>query len=512
MNYIQDLEESISIKEGKEIIEKVFQELYFDEPLSNKKISQRTMLPVPVVTALKKEGIKLSVWEQCECGMRLTIVGQEYVEQILGYEGVNSVLYSQLMKNEEARKAYADVLSKKYRTAFEERPLADVTLDQAQCTVQTAFRRALLCLAHGTLVGKNILCLGDDDFISLAIGFLLKELFPAKESYPTNIHVLDVDARHLDCLLRQAREYDLPVSCEQIDLRMPFPTHLLGRFDCLFTDPPYTQEGASLFLSRAISTLKEERGLKIFFSFGSRPTNEYYWLQKCFMLHGLCIKDILAQFNEYEGAALLGNKGQMLVLETTVYTRTVIPVEKKGRNDIYTADRHPKQNHYCCKQCGQSYAVGCDKDFRTIKDLKEHGCPTCGCQIFRRKHKENNSVVRQHLPLGHHVLADFYNCGSDVLNDTEQIRIYMRNAAKQAGATIVQESFHKYAPMGVSGVVVIQESHLTIHTWPECRYAAVDLFTCGTNVNPWVAFDYLQEQLKSENVEYSDLIRGSKYT
>ncbi len=88
----------------------------------------------------------------------------------------------------------------------------------------------------------------------------------------------------------------------------------------------------------------------------------------------------------------------------------------------------------------------------------------------------------------------------------------MRNAAKQAGATIVQENFHKYAPMGVSGVVVIQESHLTIHTWPECRYAAVDLFTCGTNVNPWIAFDYLQEQLKSENVEYSDLIRGSKYT
>lgn len=91
----------------------------------------------------------------------------------------------------------------------------------------------------------------------------------------------------------------------------------------------------------------------------------------------------------------------------------------------------------------------------------------------------------------------------------EQIRTFMHEAAVSAGATIVQENFHKYAPVGVSGVVVIQESHLTIHTWPECGYAAVDLFTCGTNVRPWTAFDYLQERLGCAKVEYSDLIRGA---
>ena len=91
----------------------------------------------------------------------------------------------------------------------------------------------------------------------------------------------------------------------------------------------------------------------------------------------------------------------------------------------------------------------------------------------------------------------------------EQIRTFMHEAAVSAGATIVQENFHKYAPVGVSGVVVIQESHLTIHTWPECGYAAVDLFTCGTNVRPWTAFDYLQERLGCAKVEYSDLMRGA---
>ena len=105
--------------------------------------------------------------------------------------------------------------------------------------------------------------MGDDDFVSLAIGFLLKELYPGPSICPTHIHV--PDGRSLYRVSgRLAGRFALPISCERVDLRMPLPPHLCGRFDCLFTDPPYTQEGASLFLSRAISVLKEESGLRIF--------------------------------------------------------------------------------------------------------------------------------------------------------------------------------------------------------------------------------------------------------
>ena len=107
--------------------------------------------------------------------------------------------------------------------------------------------------------------MGDDDFVSLAIGFLLKELYPGPSICPTHIHVLEMDGRYIECLERLAGRFALPISCERVDLRMPLPPHLCGRFDCLFTDPPYTQEGASLFLSRAISVLKEESGLRIIF-------------------------------------------------------------------------------------------------------------------------------------------------------------------------------------------------------------------------------------------------------
>lgn len=110
--------------------------------------------------------------------------------------------------------------------------------------------------------------------------------------------------------------------------------------------------------------------------------------------------------------------------------------------------------------------------------------------------------------LGRHVLAEFYNCDENILNDHKLIENYMVQAAKEANATIVTSNFHMFNPWGVSGVVVIQESHLTIHTWPEYGYAAIDLFTCGDEVNPWLAFDCLKNMLKAEITETKEYPRG----
>ncbi len=110
--------------------------------------------------------------------------------------------------------------------------------------------------------------------------------------------------------------------------------------------------------------------------------------------------------------------------------------------------------------------------------------------------------------LGRHILAEFYNCNVDILKDTAAIEKYMVEAAEKAKATVVKSVFHTFNPYGVSGVVVIQESHLAIHTWPEYGYAAIDLFTCGEEVNPWVAFEYLKEKLKAEKTETMEIDRG----
>jgi S-adenosylmethionine decarboxylase len=81
--------------------------------------------------------------------------------------------------------------------------------------------------------------------------------------------------------------------------------------------------------------------------------------------------------------------------------------------------------------------------------------------------------------LGHHLLAEFSGCDAAALADLELVTTAMLQAATASGATIITHSFHHFSPHGVSGAVIIAESHLAIHTWPEHGFAAVDFFSCG---------------------------------
>ncbi|GAW91889.1 adenosylmethionine decarboxylase [Calderihabitans maritimus] len=110
--------------------------------------------------------------------------------------------------------------------------------------------------------------------------------------------------------------------------------------------------------------------------------------------------------------------------------------------------------------------------------------------------------------LGRHVLAEVYGCSFEILNDIDRVEEIMVQAALKAGAEVREVVFHKFSPQGVSGVVVISESHLAIHTWPELGYAAVDVFTCGERVNPWDACNYMKEMFEAEHVEAREVTRG----
>jgi S-adenosylmethionine decarboxylase len=110
--------------------------------------------------------------------------------------------------------------------------------------------------------------------------------------------------------------------------------------------------------------------------------------------------------------------------------------------------------------------------------------------------------------LGRHVLAELYGCAFEALDDLEQVQQHMKDAALAAGADIRECVFHKFSPQGVSGVVVISESHLAIHTWPELGYAAVDVFTCGEKVDPWDACRYLVDKFHAEYMTANEIKRG----
>ena len=100
--------------------------------------------------------------------------------------------------------------------------------------------------------------------------------------------------------------------------------------------------------------------------------------------------------------------------------------------------------------------------------------------------------------LGQHVLAEFFECDPNILNSNDKVEKYMIDAALECGATIVQKCFH----------IIISESHLAIHTWPELGYAAVDLFTCGTKCDPKVAYEFLKKKFNSKKASFTELKRG----
>jgi len=110
--------------------------------------------------------------------------------------------------------------------------------------------------------------------------------------------------------------------------------------------------------------------------------------------------------------------------------------------------------------------------------------------------------------LGRHLLLELFDCDAEAINSLETVKASMVEAAKRAQATIVDVVFHEFNPFGISGVVVIAESHLAIHTWPEYGYAAVDVFSCGDVLQPQVAADYLVEQLGAARASVVELQRG----
>ena len=110
--------------------------------------------------------------------------------------------------------------------------------------------------------------------------------------------------------------------------------------------------------------------------------------------------------------------------------------------------------------------------------------------------------------LGTHLLVELRDCNPEILKDLNKVKGAMVSAAKEAKATIIDVSFHEFNPFGISGMVVIAESHLSIHTWPEYSYAAVDIFTCGDIIKPEVAAQFLIKRFESKTPSVVEMKRG----
>ena len=112
------------------------------------------------------------------------------------------------------------------------------------------------------------------------------------------------------------------------------------------------------------------------------------------------------------------------------------------------------------------------------------------------------------MGLGRHLIIEMYDCDPLLLDNIDFIEQILIEAAKATKSTILWYKFHKFQPQGVTGIVIVAESHLSIHTWPEFGYAAIDVFTCGTHTDPWKALDVLKEAFKPKRMSVLEIKRG----
>ncbi|MBK8394617.1 MAG: S-adenosylmethionine decarboxylase proenzyme [Leptospiraceae bacterium] len=121
---------------------------------------------------------------------------------------------------------------------------------------------------------------------------------------------------------------------------------------------------------------------------------------------------------------------------------------------------------------------------------------------------ENTEIKRNRKALGKHLIAELYDCDRKIINDQDLIEKCMIEAVEVSGATLVKTVFHKFSPHGVTGIIVVAESHFSIHTWPEYGYCAVDIFTCGDIIQNDSAIDFLKIKLKAKHVSLFEMKRG----
>ena len=110
--------------------------------------------------------------------------------------------------------------------------------------------------------------------------------------------------------------------------------------------------------------------------------------------------------------------------------------------------------------------------------------------------------------LGLHLLLDLRECNPSLLDNLNHIRLAMLRAAQDAGAHVIGESFHQFSPQGVTGILAIAESHITIHTWPEYGYAAADIFTCGSAFQARKVASILVDDLECRDPVITEVTRG----
>ncbi len=363
------------LREGPEGVRAILEAVRVSHGAPLREISIAVRLPLPVTSAVRRELEKRDILTRQGGGMRLTAKG----ESLMQGKNVDITFAPASMAVRKTQAAGPEEIIATHKRIAESMPSVDVTLDQAFATSETAVKRAEYANSYNALAGRRVVFIGDDDLTAIAVALHLKNSGTAAAS----LTVLEIDKRINSVIREASAEHGLDIECVELDLRDEVPAALAGTFDVFFTDPPYTEPGLRLFLSRAASLMRPVPMLNGFLSLGGADPGTELAFQRVITDCGFAIRELIPDFNQYQGASMLGGVSRMLRLNTCGATAPVIT----GRHDeaIYTGEINRTTREYKCITCGHSENVGIDQKFITIEALKTAGCPACGEAKFKRE-------------------------------------------------------------------------------------------------------------------------------
>ena len=482
---LEQVAEKSSLAEGPEGVRSILLNIFrHPQGINNKLLSQLTAIPVPVLSATRQELIKASILTDITS---FTSLGEKYVQEVLGFYKLPSSItlenwnpFSPKIINE-----ITDVLSNKVfknvDAIIEERPEPLKELDQSRATKETVYRRFLFMLINGHIEGRKISLIGDDDGLSLVI---------FASNLAESVTVFDIDQR-INRFLQKSSEnlsQEIPmkknnknstlssnhkINTVEWDLRNPIPKEFTHTQDVIFTDPPYTVPGARLFLQRGRELLNELRGLPLYLAFGPKEPQTHWDLQLSSLNYGFKLSELRKQFNNYRGNLRLGQFSDLYLYQIAFPKSRLIQQTHLG--DIYTKE---------------------------VRD-REYQWTQTQNKIINQKQNEKNQLN----VLGFHLLAEFSKVPQKNFS-VELLKSSLLEACQEA-ELIVRDIFtYLFSPFGISILAILQESHISLHTWPEYRFISLDIFVCDEQSKADRALSYLTKKLNPAQVTKLPVIRG----
>jgi len=379
MNYqsifetLTTIQGNVDLKEGVPGLIKILAVFERFKDKSMKTISQESSFPVPICVAIRNEFEKVKWVQKTKKGASPTELGEQILKSLGGsnedFQCNNCKELGVSFPYQKYERSLAII-----RKYCEMRGVPKTQIDQSFATPKTNLARVLFMIHKFDLYRKNFAFIGDSDLTSIALA-----LFAHKDS---KIVVFDIDSKIKHITEQANKELGKNIQFVEHDLRKPIPKSYHDNFDCIMTDPPYTINGCNLFISRGLDLLSKNTSGVVYLSFSRKPPIELLKIERNLLEMGCLITDIKPRFNHYVGAQKLGGVSTMYRLETIPPVNPLIT--GVFEEAIYTGEILPKIRKYQCIKCSKTIEIGKDRDFNTIEQLKEKGCPFCNNHKFRK--------------------------------------------------------------------------------------------------------------------------------